>query len=127
MAKPKLTVAQILAWADAHQAQTGDWPKVRSGSVAGAPGETWQALDGALKHGHRGLPGGDSLARLLLRTRGVRERRGGSRGGSEAAGARRRLAVQLRRQGLSLRQIGKRLGVTGQAVAYLLRRDKQEG
>jgi hypothetical protein len=36
-----------------------------------APGETWGAIDAALKKGWRGLPGGDSLARLLARERGA--------------------------------------------------------
>jgi hypothetical protein len=74
MAKPQLTVEQVLAWADAHKAQTGRWPTADSGPVAFAPGETWHAIDGALAPGHRGLPGGDSLARLLARERGVRRR-----------------------------------------------------
>jgi hypothetical protein len=42
--------------------------------VAIAPGETWVAIDAALAHGHRGLPGGDSVARLLARRRGVGRR-----------------------------------------------------
>ena len=39
----KLTVTQILAWADAHQAATGKWPNQYSGPIPEAPGE---ALDG---------------------------------------------------------------------------------
>jgi len=57
----KLTGAQILAWADAHHARAGAWPTTRSGPVAGAPGETWRAIDNALRRGHRGLPGDSSL------------------------------------------------------------------
>jgi hypothetical protein len=60
-------VALILAWADEHQARTGQWPKASSGPVRAAPGEHWRALDAALHNGSRGLPGGDSLARLLVR------------------------------------------------------------
>jgi hypothetical protein len=67
---PPLTVAQILAWADAHKARTGDWPRLKSGPVAGADGETWAAVDSALRHGFRGLHAGDSLTRLLARLRG---------------------------------------------------------
>jgi DNA mismatch repair protein MutL len=33
------------------------------------PGESWRALDDALRRGHRWLPGGESLARLLRRHR----------------------------------------------------------
>jgi hypothetical protein len=36
-----------------------------SGPVAGAPGETWRAIDEALRRGHRGLPGDSSLSWLL--------------------------------------------------------------
>ena len=73
-------MAQILAWADAHQRQAGDWPKQTSGPVAGAPGELWCNIDAALRCGWRGLPGGDSLSRLLRRERGMPERRGGPGG-----------------------------------------------
>jgi hypothetical protein len=69
-------VAQILRWAGAHRRRTGDWPSARSGPVAGAPGLTWRAVDAALAEGCRGLPGGDSLARLLRRERAMPERRG---------------------------------------------------
>jgi hypothetical protein len=66
---PPLTVRQVLAWADAYRGRHGRWPTVDSGGVAGAPGESWPALDDALRQGHRGLPGGDPLARLLRRHR----------------------------------------------------------
>src|SRR5215469_1475829 len=69
---PRLSRQQILAWTDAHQKRTGAWPTARSGPVAGVPGETWRALDSALRVGLRGLPGGSSLARLLAFERGVR-------------------------------------------------------
>ena len=65
----KLTEAQILAWADAHHARAGAWPTERSGPVAVAPGETWRAIDNALRRGHRGLPGYSTLARLLAQHR----------------------------------------------------------
>ena len=70
--RPPLTVEQILAWADAHHARTGRWPHAKSGPVEGAPGEAWGNIDSALRHGHRCLPGGDTLARLLNRHRGRR-------------------------------------------------------
>ncbi len=69
---PKLTETQILAWADAHHQRTGAWPNYVSGPVFDAPGEKWLAINAALSAGGRGLPGGDSLARLLARARGVR-------------------------------------------------------
>jgi hypothetical protein len=69
--KPRLTVSQILAWADAHHARTGAWPKESSGLVFDALGQTWSAVNTALEVGHRGLRGGSSLARLLFEHREV--------------------------------------------------------
>jgi hypothetical protein len=66
-----LTLDRILAWADAHFQRLGHWPKVRSGPVADAPGETWIAVETALDKGQRGLPGGSSLARFLAKHRGA--------------------------------------------------------
>jgi hypothetical protein len=68
--KPHLTVAKILAWADSHRARTGRWPSCTGGRVRGAPGETWVNVNQALRLGLRGLPGGDTLPRLLARERG---------------------------------------------------------
>jgi hypothetical protein len=68
----KLTVAQVLDWSDAHRARTGAWPRRDGGPVVGAPGENWVNVDQARKKSLRGLPGGDTLARLLTRARGVR-------------------------------------------------------
>jgi superfamily II DNA or RNA helicase len=67
-----LTEEQILAWADAHHARTGEWPVVACGSVTDVPGETWANIDASLRVGNRGLPGGSSLPQLLERCRGVR-------------------------------------------------------
>ena len=67
-----LTIEQVLAWADAHWERTGEWPTVSSGPVHGVAGETWQAIDRALRRGNRGLPDGSSLARLLDEQRGPR-------------------------------------------------------
>src|SRR5262249_21588425 len=65
-----VSVALILAWAQAHRRRTGSWPNRESGPVAEAAGETWSAIDLALCYGHRGLPGGSSLARLVAAGRG---------------------------------------------------------
>lgn len=62
---PVLTGRQVLAWARAHRRRTGSWPTRHSGDVVDAPGETWQKIDLALRGGYRGLPGGQSLARLV--------------------------------------------------------------
>jgi hypothetical protein len=68
---PPFTVRRILAWADAHHRRTGEWPTSFSGAIAGASGETWCAVNAALSHAGRGLPGRSSLAQLLARERGV--------------------------------------------------------
>jgi hypothetical protein len=71
---PTLTPAKVLAWARAHHDRTGAWPSGNSGSIPDAPGETWKGVDLALRWGYRGLPGGISLAQLLARKLGVRNR-----------------------------------------------------
>lgn len=69
----QLTIPMILAWADLHQVRTGEWPTRQSGPVHGVPGETWKAIDAAIRQGHRGLIGTtSSLIRLLGKERGVR-------------------------------------------------------
>ena len=67
---PPLSKEQILGWADHHFQLTGAWPKYYSGAIADAPGETWAAVDSALRLGKRGLLGGSSLAKLLV-ARGI--------------------------------------------------------
>ena len=62
---PPYTLAKIREWAAGYRARTGKWPSARSGEIAEAPGETWIAVDMALRKGHRGLEGGTSLAQLL--------------------------------------------------------------
>lgn len=71
---PRLSVRQILAWADQHHARTGTWPNERSGRIGAAPHEKWGNISAALRDGGRGRPGGSSLARLLAKQRGVRNR-----------------------------------------------------
>src|SRR5262249_54433912 len=69
---PSLSEGQILAWADAYHRRTGTWPTRQSGPILEAPGETWMAVDMALRNGLRGLPGGTTLPFLLAQQRGVR-------------------------------------------------------
>lgn len=66
---PRLTVEEILSWADTHRERTGVWPKPESGTIAASPAETWMAVDMALRAGCRGLAGGSSLPRLLAERR----------------------------------------------------------
>ncbi len=70
---PPLSIDQILSWADAFFARTGQWPKATSGAVSGEPGQTWSAIQVALRGGHRGLPGGSSLFQVLALHRGARD------------------------------------------------------
>jgi hypothetical protein len=72
--RPGLSREQILSWADALHERTGQWPNIESGNIAGADGETWRAVDKALRCGYRELPSGSSLAKLLAEERGVRGR-----------------------------------------------------
>lgn len=69
-----LTIEQILRWADAHCARTGQWPTEDSGPIPEAPQENWRKLNAALRLGARSLPAGRSLGRLLSSERGVRNR-----------------------------------------------------
>jgi hypothetical protein len=71
-----LTIAAILAWADAHKARTGTWPRLMDSKTDLSHGYTWRIIDVALRHRRHGLPGGDSLPQLLARERGVRNPRG---------------------------------------------------
>lgn len=64
---PKLSRKQILIWAKAHRRRSGKWPTADSGPIIDAPGETWLAMDMALRMGRRGLPGGSSLHRFLCK------------------------------------------------------------
>jgi hypothetical protein len=63
---------RILKWADDHHRATGCWPNTGSGPVRSNLNESWGRIDHALRVGDRGLPGGDSLPRLLARERGAR-------------------------------------------------------
>jgi hypothetical protein len=46
--RPPLTAGKILAWANAHQRKTGEWPGVLSGPIPGSAGENWRAVTMAL-------------------------------------------------------------------------------
>jgi hypothetical protein len=63
--RPPLTVDHILAWADVHHGRTGQGPNPNSGTVRDALGESWYAIDYALRRGYLGLPGDASLSWLL--------------------------------------------------------------
>ena len=54
-------------------ARTGEWPTCQCPQeIPGSGGERWYAVHAALVKGHRGLPGGSSLAKELAEHRAVR-------------------------------------------------------
>jgi len=63
---PPLSEEQILTWAEAYHTLFGLYPTSTTGLI-GNTGETWSVVDKALRFGYRGLPGGESLFRLLKR------------------------------------------------------------
>ena len=65
--RARLDSKQILKWAHHHRRRSGKWPTSTAGKIKTAPRLTWLAVDMALRHGNRGLPGGSSLS-LLIRT-----------------------------------------------------------
>lgn len=67
---PRLTVKQILKWADAHRSRNGRWPLGKTSPIPGTSGETWLTVQTALSLGGRGLAGGMTLAKLLAKHRG---------------------------------------------------------
>ena len=70
--RSRLTIQDILAWADAHHAIRGRWPICNGGPVEeGVTDENWITIDAALRSGSRGLPGNSSLSCLLQERRGV--------------------------------------------------------
>jgi hypothetical protein len=75
VAGDRLSIEQILTWADAHHRATGNWPNAGSGTVRHAGFRvTWAAIDGRLRRGRGGLPGGGTLSGLLADNRQVRSR-----------------------------------------------------
>lgn len=70
--RPRLKIREILAWADAYHRRIGSWPTKDSGPVPESDGDTWMAVDRALRDGTRSMTGGSSLARLLAKKRGHR-------------------------------------------------------
>ncbi len=75
LVKPPLTVDMILAWADEFHRQRGRFPIHDDGIVPGELTQTWCGIDNSLRSGTRGLPGGDTLTKLLVRYRGHRHKR----------------------------------------------------
>jgi hypothetical protein len=70
---PRLSLRQILKWADAHHERTGKWPTSHLGRVTESPDETWTGIALSLQRGRRGLPGGSTLTQVLAQHRGQRD------------------------------------------------------
>ena len=51
---PRLTISQILRWADQHHRRSRQWPTKHSGPIPDT-NENWYAISGALHLGNRGL------------------------------------------------------------------------
>lgn len=51
MHRPVLYLSQILAWVDAYQDKTGQWPKKNSGLIDGPLDLSWRKVDNALVYG----------------------------------------------------------------------------
>ncbi|HVP10101.1 MAG TPA: hypothetical protein VMV94_02825 [Phycisphaerae bacterium] len=66
----RISVPQILAWAESYRRQHGRWPSMASGPVEGLDDLTWGGIDRALRWGARGVEGGRSIAQLLQKERG---------------------------------------------------------
>ena len=111
MQNARITVAQVLLWADSHKKRSGHWPSFQSGAVHdGTGGLTWRIINNALRFGRRGLQGGSSLAQVLAEHRGHVAKK--TRKRSRRSGAlHRQQAVSLRLQGLTYEEIAERLGM----------------
>ena len=71
LARPSLSIDEILDWALVHHSETGHWPTFKSGGVIGNPNESWSAVQSALVSGTRGLIGGSSIEKILFEKFGV--------------------------------------------------------
>jgi hypothetical protein len=79
-AEKLLDVKMIRAWARAHHRRTGEWPQRDTGPIPKSGGQTWVAVNAALRLGYRGLPGGSSLAKIFgARPPGPKPKRKGKR------------------------------------------------
>ena len=72
--KPDFTEKKIIKLVKAYQRKEGKLPTAQSGEIPGTNGETWNNINHALrgdyrkgKRGRRGLKGGSSLAKFLIK------------------------------------------------------------
>ena len=69
----RLTIRDILRWADVYKQSTGEWPSPRSGPIPGTM-DTWLSVNRALQKGGRGISACSSLSRLLAEHRQARNK-----------------------------------------------------
>jgi len=69
--EPRLTVPQILKWADDFHHRTGLWPNTTSGRIHSTK-VTWRGINQSLLRGNPGLSPGSSLKDLLSQHRSTR-------------------------------------------------------
>ena len=69
----RLTIRDILRWADVYKQSTGEWPSPRSGPIPGTM-DTWLSVNRALQKGLRGISACSSLSRLLAEHRQARNK-----------------------------------------------------
>lgn len=62
---PIITPKLVQYWADRYRKRTGVWLRHLSGPIAEAPGETWLAVEMAMRQGIRGWKGRSSLFKFL--------------------------------------------------------------
>jgi hypothetical protein len=116
MRNARITIAQVLLWADSHKSRSGQWPNYQSGAVCDGPaGLTWRIINNALRFGRRSLQGGSSLALVLAEHRGHNAKKTRKRGRRNGALSRQQ-AVSLRLQGMAYEEIAERLGVNEQTI-----------
>jgi hypothetical protein len=71
--RPRLDHNQIRIWVESYHGRHGKYPSCNSRDMVGdTSGETWSAIDAALRQGDRGLPGGSSLAKFIAEAFGLR-------------------------------------------------------
>jgi hypothetical protein len=68
-----LTETTILNWCDEYFSAHGKYPGQGSEALESMDSETFNNINAALTSGHRGLPGGSSLAKLLRKNRNYQD------------------------------------------------------
>lgn len=62
---PELTEEMIVGWVNEWHDREHKWPDAASGEIPGSGGETWSAINRALRSGCRNIVGGSSLSKFI--------------------------------------------------------------